>query len=302
MEMQAHRNQSRRRDRTGRIAWQLLAGLVLLAVVWPLAWFGPAPLSEYTFFPLWLGYILTVDGLTFHRSGTSLLTRDARRFALIFAFSIPLWWLFEFANQFLRNWEYVLARDHGRVAYAGLASLAFSTVMPAIFVTAELYRTLDLFAVTRQWLRIAPSRGGLVAIAGLGLAMFVASLVFPDVAFPLVWIGVFLLLDAVNALTGGKSIAAQVAAGRWDTVLVLFAAGLTCGFFWEMWNFWSLPKWIYDVPYVSGPKLFEMPLPGYGGYLPFALEIYAFYQFLNTLLFRRRDDWLHFEEPASTRI
>jgi hypothetical protein len=52
--------------------------------------------------------------------------------------------------------------------------------------------------------------------------MFVASLAFPDVAFPLVWIGVFLFLDPINALTGGRSIAAQVAVGRWDTELILF--------------------------------------------------------------------------------
>lgn len=281
-----------------RLPRQLFAGLVLIAVVWPLAWAGPAPYSEYTFFPLWLGYILTVDGLAFLRGGTSLLMRNERRFALLFVFSIPLWWLFEFANQFLGNWEYVQATHYGPVAYAALASIAFSTVMPAIFVTAELYRTVGLFAHTRRWIRIAPSRGGLIAIAGLGIAMFAASLVFPGVAFPLVWIGLFLLLDAVNALTGAKSIAGQVADRRWDTVLVLFAAGITCGFFWEMWNFWSLPKWIYDVPHVPDAKLFEMPLPGYGGYLPFALEIYAFYHFACTLVFRRRDTYLRFDEPT----
>lgn len=301
MDMWVHWNEARRQDRTRRTPVQLVIGVALIAVVWPLAWFGPAPLSEFTFFPLWLGYILTVDGLAFRRSGTSLLTRDGRRFVLLFMFSIPLWWLFEFANQFLRNWEYVLARDYSRVAYAALASLAFSTVMPAIFVTAELYRTFEPFAVARRWIRIAPSRGGLIAIAGLGLAMFVASLVFSDVAFPLVWIGIFLLLDAINALTGGRSIAAQIADGRWDTVLILFAAGITCGFFWELWNFWSLPKWVYDVPRVARPKLFEMPLLGYGGYLPFALEIYAFYHVLHTIIFRRRDAYLGFDEPATTR-
>jgi hypothetical protein len=46
-----------------------------------------------------------------------------------------------------------------------------------------------------------------------------------------------------------------------------------CGFFWEAWNFYSYPKWVYHVPFVSWLKLFEMPLLGYGGYLPFALEV-----------------------------
>lgn len=282
-----------------RLPWQLLAGIVLLAIAWPLAWFGPTPYSEYTFFPLWLGYILTVDGITFWRSGTSLLSRNRHRFALLFAFSIPLWWVFEFANQFLGNWRYVQSTHRSTFAYVALASIAFSTVMPAIFVTAELYRNLGHFTFAHHWIRIAPPRPVLIAIAALGLAMFVSSLVFSDVAFPLVWIGFFLFIDPLNALTGGKSLTMQVAERRWDTVLVLFAAGITCGFFWEMWNFWSLPKWVYDVPYVGRPKLFEMPLLGYGGYLPFALEIYAFYHLMHALVFRRRDTYLRFDQEAS---
>ncbi|MGI8406757.1 MAG: hypothetical protein ACR2OE_18675, partial [Thermomicrobiales bacterium] len=66
-----------------------------------------------------------------------------------------------------------------------------------------------------------------------------------------------------------------------------------------MWNFWSLPKWVYDVRYVGRPKLFEMPLLGYGGYFPFALEIYACYHLLHTLVFRRRDTYLRFDQDAS---
>lgn len=291
-------DQARVADSGSRLPRHLAAGLGFLAVAWPLAWFGPAPYAYYTFFPLWLGYILTVDGLTAWRTGTSLLARDRRRFFLLFVFSLPLWWLFELANQSLGNWRYQLPRDYPPVVYFLLASLAFSTVMPAIFVTAEFYRGLRPFAPARHWARIAPSRAGLVAVAALGLAMFIASLVFPNVAFPLVWIGLFLLVDAINALTGSGSIAAQVAGGRWDTVFVLFAAGLTCGFFWEMWNYWSTPKWIYDIPYASRPKLFEMPLLGYGGYFPFALEVYAFYHLLYGLIYRRRDDALRFDEPV----
>lgn len=288
-------------DTTGhhdRTPPQLLIGIALIAVAWPLVWFGPAPYSWYTFFSLWLGYILTVDGLTLWRSGTSLLARDWRRFLLLFAFSVPLWWLFELANQFLQNWLYHLPRDYSTVERALLGTLRFSTVMPAIFVTAELYRTLPPFARSRRWIRIAPSRSGLITIAALGLVMFLASLTFPDVAFPLVWIGMFLFLDPINALTGGKSISGQIASGRWDTVLVLFAAGITCGVFWEMWNYWSLPKWVYDVPHVGWLKIFEMPVLGYGGYFPFALEIYAFYHLMHTIIFRRRDGFLRFEETT----
>ena len=283
-------------DRSRSLPPQLIIGLALIAIAWPLAWYGPVSFSRYTFFPLWLGYILTVDGITFVRAGTSLLARNRRRFALLFAFSVPLWWAFEFANDFLQNWQYELTREYAPLTYAAVATIAFSTVMPAVFVTAEMWRTFPVFNREWRWIRISPSRTGLIAISLTGLAMFIASLVFPDVAFPLVWIGLFLFIDVINAFIGGKSITEQVANRRWDTVLVLFAAGLTCGFFWEMWNINSSPKWTYDVPHVGFLKIFEMPILGYGGYLPFALEIYAVYHLLHTIIFRRRDTYLHFDE------
>lgn len=283
--------------RTRTVPLQLVIGVVLVIVAWSLAWGGPAPWSHYTFFPLWLGYILTVDGLTVLRAGTSLLTRDIRRFALLFAFSIPLWWVFEFANRFLGNWKYLTPIDYSPLAYFLLASLAFSTVMPAIFVTATFWRTFPPFNREIRWIRIDPSTAGLVGIGLLGLAMFAGSLTFPDVLFPLVWIGLFLAVDVVNRLTGAVSIAGQVRDRRWDTVFTLFAAGMTCGFFWEMWNIRSMPKWVYDVPHVGWLKVFEMPILGYGGYLPFALEVFAAYHLFHTLLFRGRDTYLTFDDP-----
>jgi hypothetical protein len=41
-----------------------------------------------------------------------------------------------------------------------------------------------------------------------------------------------------------------------------------------------------------------MPLLGFGGYLPFALELYALYQLLHTIVFRRRDAYLRLDRPA----
>ncbi len=294
----AARREERVTGQTRTVPGHLLAGLLLILVTWPLAWSGARPWSEHTFFPLWLGYILTVDGLTVWRVGDSLLTRDWRRFGLLFVMSIPLWWLFEFANQYLGNWVYIQAEEISSREFALRASLAFSTVMPALFVTAELWRTFAFFQRPRRWLRIAPSRSGLIAIAALGLVMFILSLTVPRYAFALVWLGMFFFLDPLNALFGGKSLAEETSRRRWDTVLILFAAGLTCGFFWEMWNIRSLPKWIYTVPLFERPKLFEMPWLGYGGYLPFALEVYAAYHLLHGLLFRQRDRYLRFDAAA----
>jgi hypothetical protein len=53
-----------------------------------------------------------------------------------------------------------------------------------------------------------------------------------------------------------------------------------------MWNFFSYPKWIYQVPFVDFFRVFEMPLLGYGGYLPFSLELFALYHLVMGLLKR----------------
>jgi len=53
-----------------------------------------------------------------------------------------------------------------------------------------------------------------------------------------------------------------------------------CGFFWEMWNYFSYPKWIYHTPGANFLHIFQMPLLGYGGYVPFAWELFALRNFL----------------------
>jgi len=58
--------------------------------------------------------------------------------------------------------------------------------------------------------------------------------------------------------------------------VVRFAlAALICGGFWELWNFHSYAKWVYAVPYVQAFQIFEMPVAGFAGYLPFGLECAA---------------------------
>ena len=68
------------------------------------------------------------------------------------------------------------------------------------------------------------------------------------------------------------TIFAPLGQGNWSRLCLLALSALICGFFWEMWNYYSLAKWVYDVPYVQRFHIFEMPLLGFAGYLPFGLE------------------------------
>jgi hypothetical protein len=254
---------------------QVTLGLALNLLSWAVSWGGPEPLRYHAFFPLWLGFIIVIDGATRLISGTSLFQRLGIRSILLFLFSTPIWWVFEAANNRLDNWVYILPHHYSWLAYHAEASLAFSTVAPAIFVMAEFVRSVLIRGQVR-WIRIAPDRTGLLAISTSGVLLFVATMIWPNVLFPMVWISLFFAIDPIVRLLGGRSVSGWVADARWDPVVVLFTGALICGLFWEFWNFWSMPKWTYQIAYADWSRLFEMPVLGYGGYLPFALEVFAF--------------------------
>ena len=68
---------------------------------------APRAEAHWGFFPLWLGYALTVDALVFRRKGHSLLTRSPAAYAGLFLVSAPAWWLFELINLRTQNWIYL---------------------------------------------------------------------------------------------------------------------------------------------------------------------------------------------------
>ncbi len=243
-----------------------------------MAWAGLAPFSYLTFLWLWLGYILALDGLNAARSGTSPLARSPARFLALFALSAPVWWLFEFLNAFVQNWHYLGGAVFGDAAEA-VATVHFTTVIPAVFETAEFVASFGWVQRAARGRRAIVNRPLEVATFALGWLSFVCLIVNPAVSFSLTWLCVLMIVDPLNAWLGRPSLMRQAARGDWRNVLALGAAGLICGFCWELWNYRSYPKWYYTVPYVGFWKVFEMPLLGYGGYIPFAMELYALYQF-----------------------
>jgi hypothetical protein len=252
-----------------------LIGLLLIAVFWPLNWFLPGLRTHLLFFPLWLGYALTVDALALRRSGTSLLTRSPRDFVALFFISAPVWWFFEVINWRTRNWEYLGRESFSNLEYFLLATVCFSTVVPAVFGTAQLLRTfawIDRFA---DGPRIVPTVRLTVGFFLVGAAMLVLLLAWPRYFYPFVWTSFFFLLEPVAVWRGKRSILTNLQHGDWRTVATLAIGVLVCGFFWEMWNYYSYPKWVYHVPFFGFLHVFEMPLLGYLGYLPFALELYV---------------------------
>ncbi len=260
--------------------WRTLGvGGALVALFWPLNWICES--THVLFFPLWLGYVLAVDGLVQVRTGTSLLTRAPRTFVLLFPLSVPSWWLFEAFNERLRNWEYLGAERFSDLEYFLYASLSFSTVVPAVFESAELvrsFRFVERFGRGPKFPRAGDSASYRWGLAFLGVALTAATLLWPRQCFPFVWMGPVFLLEPLCLALGRRAFTDELVRGDWRTWTSLWLGGLLCGCFWEMWNIHSYPKWIYHVPYVGFWKVFEMPILGYLGYLPFAMELYLMAQ------------------------
>ena len=250
-------------------------GLLLLAVCWPLNWSLAGMRTAYLFFPLWLGYILVIDALVLRRTGSSLLVRSPRDFTLLFVASAPVWWFFELINKRTQNWEYIGSATLSDFEYYLLCSVSFSTVMPAVFETAELIGSFPWLNRLSSGVRL---RGGrlpplICFLAGMG--MFALVLLGPKHFYPLVWLSVFFILEPINIWLGKRNLLASLRAGDWRPVIALSLGALICGFFWEMWNYFSYPKWIYHTPGAEFFRIFEMPVLGYLGYLPFAWELFA---------------------------
>ncbi|MGH7431221.1 MAG: hypothetical protein ACREI5_05320 [Candidatus Methylomirabilales bacterium] len=255
--------------------WHGGIGCLLLGVAWPLNWLLPGPRTHVLFFPLWLGYILVVDALVLRRTGSSPLTRSPRDFAMLFVISVPVWWLFEAINWWTGNWRYLGRELFSDLEYGFFASLGFSTVMPAVFVTAELVGSFGWFGRFAYGPRVPVTSRVYAGLFLAGCAMLILLLTSPRYFYPCVWISVFCLVEPINLWLGKRSILTRLQHGDWRPVTALSTGALACGFFWEMWNYFSYPKWVYHLPGVDFWPLFEMPLLGYLGYLPFGLELYV---------------------------
>jgi len=259
-------------------------GIVLSITFWIMNWSLSGPRTHWGFFPMWLGYCLTVDALVFIRKGHSLLTRNPGAYASLFFISAPAWWLFEVINWRTQNWYYVGENLFSGAEYFLLSSLSFSTVMPAVFGTAELAGTFPWINKMKSSLRIALTPATLITLFIAGCIMLALMLIWPVYFFPFVWLSVYFILEPFNVRLKNHTLIQYIAVGDWRPVLALWVGCLICGFFWEMWNFYSYPKWIYRIPFFDFLHIFEMPVLGYFGYLPFSMELFALYHLTIRLL------------------
>ena len=252
----------------------LVVGIACWALAWTrFQWFQP--LQLYTFTPLWVSYIGLANAFAVRLRGSCLALDEPARFLALFPLSVVFWWGFEYLNRFVQNWHYFAAEHFSPTTYFLHASICFSTVLPAVCSTADvtgmIARKSRALPVWPRFTIPAEKSIAWLVLFAVGWTFFHIG-VYPSILFPALWCGPLVGWLAWNQVVGNPISLGGIRNGCWDLVIRWSLAGMVCGFFWEMWNSLSEAKWEYSIPYFEVLHIFEMPLAGYAGYLPFGLE------------------------------
>jgi hypothetical protein len=123
---------------------------------------------------------------------------------------------------------------------------------------------------------VQPTGWAFLSLGSIGLGLIG---IWPNLLFPLLWLCPLFLLLGIQIIRKKKTCFHWLVQGDWRPILLSALAALLCGFWWELWNVNSLVHWEYTIPYVHTFKIFEMPILGYSGYIPFGLTCLAITEF-----------------------
>jgi len=135
------------------------------------------------------------------------------------------------------------------------------------------------------------SNGPKITLAGwVGNVVLVISFVslffigfYPDILFTLLWVIPLMILSVVLEKMNIWTPFNMIRQGNWSPVLLFALSYLIQGFLLEFWNYFSAfhengniitetpAYWAYSVPFVDKFHVFEMPVVGFMGYLPFGI-------------------------------
>lgn len=261
---------ARRYLATGQMFLACLVWLAALAGVWS----GREPFLSWLYHFAWWPLLLFLDGLLALQTGQSWLWDRPREFLRALGFSITIWLVFEVFNLYLLNWRYMGLESRLWLRWPGYL-LAFATVVPAVLLLSRVLAALGAWGKVSAEPRQLP--GWQPGFLILGVVCITLPLLVPTYAFPLLWAGGFFLVDPMVDMLAERSLTGRVLAGERREPLCLLTAGLALGFWWELWNYPATAKWLYTLPILNFGKVFEMPVLGYLGFPPFALECAVMY-------------------------
>jgi hypothetical protein len=262
----------------------ILTGIAALGASTALLLDGVEPFATWYYNFAWYPVLLAGDGLVALTGGAGRGKRG--EFLLLgrkgFLITVLLWsavvWLFyELFNFRLQNWYYVNV-PADRLGYWSGTLIAFATVLPAVLVAEAILAGLGI-ADRIRWKRFTVTNSLLNVMRAAGVLMLALVLAWPRYFFPLVWGATMLLVEPENyKKSRDHSLLGDLEKGEPGRLLRLLLGGAAIGFIWELLNIHARAKWIYTVPFLEDARFFEMPLPGFFGFPPFAVECFILWQ------------------------
>jgi len=253
------------------------SGLFIILIAETLLFLNFRPVKIF-FTPIaWTGYILFIDAVLYKLNGSSYFMNKRKEFLFMLPVSLICWLVFEAYNLHLQNWKYINLPENMLIRIVGYG-WSFITIFPGIILTSELIDSWKIFDRI-EIRKFTISKQTLYFWLIIGVLFLIIPLLLPrsyaQYLFVLIWIGFVFLLDPINSFLGEHSLFLDLRQGKINKLLSLFLSGIICGFLWEFWNYWALTKWVYTLPFLENPKIFEMPVAGFLGFLPFAVECYV---------------------------
>lgn len=264
----------------------LVLWLVPLTVLWG-KFSGPAWLINGAVVPMFWGFALFLDGIVFRRTGgRSIVGTRPRELLAMGLASSGGWMIFEWLNFFVDdNWLYPhgdLLSDDEFLLYALVGS---SGLMVMSFEWYSLFNSWEGFRNRyANGPKVKVGRARLIALVVVAYVLLFLTPYFPNYSFGVLWSAPLVVLAATLALLDIWSPFRLIREGNWTPVLFLALTYFVQGVLCECWNYFSAEHladgtvitvnpdyWVYSIPYVSVLHVFEMPLLGLGGYLPFGI-------------------------------
>jgi hypothetical protein len=260
--------------------------LIPLTVLWG-KFSGPLWLINWAVVPLFWGFAIFLDAIVYRRTGgLSIIARHPRELLAMGLASSGGWMIFEWLNFFVNdNWLYPEGDRLSDDQFLLYALVGSSGLMVMSFEWYSLFNTWEGF-------RNRYADGPKIRVGKVGLwIMLVLAYValffvpfFPNQSFGVLWSAPLVILAAVLGLLSIWSPFRLIREGNYTPVaflaLTYFVQGILC----ECWNYFSAVHladgtvvtvnpdyWVYSIPYVQILHVFEMPMLGLGGYLPFGI-------------------------------
>ena len=266
-------------------ALAIVTGLAMVAAATMLLLRGVEPFATWYYIFAWYPVLLAADGMVAltggveGRRGEFLLLGRKSFLITMLLWSAVVWLFYEVFNFRLENWYYVNMPER-MISRWGGTIIAFATVLPAVFVAEALLNGLNV-ARSVRWPTFKVDARFIAWMRVAGVIMLALVLIWPKIFFPLVWGATMLLVEPENyKRSRAHSLLADLERGEPGRLLRLLLGGAMIGFVWEMLNINARAKWIYTVPGVEELKIFEMPVPGFFGFPPFAVECFILWQAL----------------------